>query len=70
MVEAFDVVIYNHQNNNDMKLRKFDIDKKLSIAQMKQVKAGSVASMSGNIQTFTNTGCDSDRGGQILDTNN
>ena len=53
-----------------MKLRKFDIDKKLSITQMKQVKAGSVASMSGNIQTFTNMGCDSDRGGHILDTNN
>lgn len=37
-----------------MKLSRFDIDKKLSITQMKQVKAGSVSTSSGSNFAVTN----------------
>lgn len=50
-----------------MKLSKFDIDKKLSITQMKQVKAGSVSTSSGSNFVVTNVGLDSDRGSELKD---
>lgn len=52
-----------------MKLSKFDIDKKLSITQMKQVKAGSVSTSSGSNFAVTNVGLDSDRGSELKDAN-
>lgn len=50
-----------------MKLDKFELDKKLSVAEMKQVKAGSVSSTSGGKQTTSNFGYDTDKGGNPSD---
>lgn len=50
-----------------MKLSRFDIDKNLSITQLKQVKAGSVSSTSGGKQTTSNFGYDTDKGGSPSD---
>lgn len=50
-----------------MKLNKFDLDKKLSVAEMKQIKAGSVSSTSGGQTVTTNSGVDADICGIPLD---
>lgn len=50
-----------------MKLSKFELDKKLSVAEMKQVKAGSVSSTCGDKQTTSNVGHDTDKGGNPSD---
>jgi len=50
-----------------MKLDKFDLDKKLSIAEMKQVKAGSVSTTCGGKTATTNIGQDSDVSGNPKD---
>lgn len=43
-----------------MKLSKFDLDKKMSIAEMKQIKAGSVSSSTGGKVTTTDCGKDTE----------
>lgn len=50
-----------------MKLNKFDLDKKLSIAEMKQVKAGSVSTTCGGKTATSNVGYDTDKGGNPSD---
>jgi hypothetical protein len=50
-----------------MKLDKFELDKKLSVAEMKQVKAGSVSSTSGSNHATTNLGYDTDKGSSPSD---
>ncbi len=50
-----------------MKLDKFDLDKKLSVAEMKQIKAGSVSTTCGGKTATTNVGIDSDPGGDPKD---
>jgi len=59
--------MYNPKNRTKMKLDKFELDKKLSVAEMKQVKAGSVSSTSGSKQTTSNFGYDTDKGGNPSD---
>lgn len=43
-----------------MKLSKLDLDKKMSIAEMKQIKAGCVRSTTGNRTTASTIGLDTD----------
>lgn len=50
-----------------MKLSKFDLDKKLTVAEMKQVKAGSVSTTCGGRTATTNVGWDSDSDGSPKD---
>jgi hypothetical protein len=50
-----------------MKLDKFELDKKLSVAEMKQVKAGSVSTTCGGRTATSNVGWDSDSGGNPSD---
>ena len=50
-----------------MKLDKFELDKKLSVAEMKQVKAGSVSTTCGGRTATSNVGWDSDSGGKPSD---
>lgn len=50
-----------------MKLKEFDLDKKLSIAEMKQVKAGSITTNSNGVIIVTDDGEDSDGAGGPVD---
>lgn len=50
-----------------MKLNKFELDKKLSVAEMKQVKAGSISTTSGGTTITTNVGVDRDPNGHPED---
>ncbi len=50
-----------------MKLDKFELDKKLSVAEMKQVKAGCLCTTSGGKTVTTNIGYDSDPDGNPRD---
>ncbi len=52
-----------------MRLDIFELDKKLSVAEMKHVKAGSVNTCSGGKHICTNVGLDVDRGGRCDDAN-
>lgn len=45
-----------------MKLSKLDLDKKMSVAEMKQIKAGSVSSSTGGSTTTSKVGWDTDNG--------
>lgn len=45
-----------------MKLSKLDLDKKMSVAEMKQIKAGSVSSSTGGATTTSTIGVDTDNG--------
>lgn len=45
-----------------MKLSKLDLDKKMSVAEMKQIKAGSVSSTTGGSTTTSKVGWDTDNG--------
>lgn len=51
-----------------MKLSKADLDNKMSIAEMKQIKAGSVTSSTGNATTTSKVGRDTDKGNGPSDT--
>lgn len=50
-----------------MKLSEFDLDKKLSIAEMKQVKAGSITTNTNGAIITTDDGEDSDGTGGPID---
>ena len=50
-----------------MKLDKFELDKKLSVTEMKQVKAGSICTSCGGRTVTTNFGKDSDVNGNPED---
>ncbi len=56
-------------NSTTMRLDIFELDKKLSVAEMKHVKAGSVNTCSGGKHICTNVGLDVDRGGRCDDAN-
>lgn len=51
-----------------MKLSKFDLDNKMSIAEMKQIKAGSITTKSNGNECISNEGADTDVNGTITDS--